>query len=188
MITNEQQEVVDAVCSRNLNDKIIAVNACAGSGKTTTCKAIVENFRPKNGFYTAFNKAIVEDSKNKFGDLISCRTIHSLAYRYARPKKDIKDLTVYDIDLDLTFKEKIELIDYLDDFYRSQFLTLDDYYDYIQPDCDINYLLEYADKMLNGEINPTFSFLLKKLHILLADKKVTPHFDLLLLDEPVSGC
>ena len=181
-ITDEQQAVVDAVMNHNDN-RIIAVNACAGSGKTRTCNAIVNTFKPKNGFYTAFNKAIVEDSKQKFGHLISCRTLHSLAYKYVRPSKDIRDLTYKDIYVDQDIGYKIKLIETLDEFYRSKYLILDDFYEHTDHEVDLDDLLQYADLMLSNKINPTFSFLLKKLHILLADGIVHPHFDLLLLDE-----
>ena len=77
-LTDEQQLVVDTVLSSK-NDKIIAINAIAGSGKTSTGEAVIRAYKPNNGFYTAFNKAIVTDSKKRFGNLVEAKTIHALA-------------------------------------------------------------------------------------------------------------
>ena len=121
MLTLEQQQVVDTVCSSIGEGKIIAVEAVAGSGKTSTAKAVIETYKPKQGFYTAFNKAIVTDSADKFGNLIDCKTIHSLAYRYIKPKKPIEELTVLSIKEDLDYETKTTIINLLDSFFRSSY-------------------------------------------------------------------
>ena len=87
-LTNEQNYVIDSVlCSDD--GKVIAVNSVAGSGKTSTADALIRAYAPTTGFYTAFNKAIVEDSKKRFGNLIDAKTIHALAYQYVKPKRKI---------------------------------------------------------------------------------------------------
>lgn len=49
-LTNEQNYVIDSVlCSDD--GKVIAVNSIAGSGKTSTASAVINAYKPKNGFY-----------------------------------------------------------------------------------------------------------------------------------------
>lgn len=185
MLTVEQQEVVDTVCSSIGENRIIAVNAIAGSGKTSTANVVIDTYKPKNGFYTAFNKAIVTDSAKKFGKLIDCKTIHALAYKYIKPK-NIEELTVLSIKEDLEYDTKVKLINKLDDFYTSSYI---DIYEYIEDKTESyeNELKElipvYATKMLNGEIPVTFNFLLKYLHIMLLNGDITLEKDLLIFDE-----
>ena len=49
-LTQEQQKVVDTVLSTT-DERIIAVNSIAGSGKTSTASAVINTYKPKNGFY-----------------------------------------------------------------------------------------------------------------------------------------
>ena len=70
MLTKEQQAIVDAVCTEDNDSRIIAVNAVAGSGKTSTADAVIKAYNPSNGFYTAFNRAIVKDSEKRIGKML----------------------------------------------------------------------------------------------------------------------
>ena len=182
-LTEEQQNIIDAIVSPK--DQIIAVNAVAGSGKSSTCKAIVETYQPENGFYTAFNKGIITDSAKKFGNLIEAKTLHALAYKYVKLKKSIEEFNYNSFkNDDLEYEEKLEIIEMLDNFYRSSYVDLDVYItDHPTTDTIEEKVLEYADKMLKGEVNPTFNFMLKCLHLLLANKELEINFDLFLLDE-----
>lgn len=186
MLTVEQQEVVDTVCSSIGENKIIAVNAIAGSGKTSTANVVIDVYKPKNGFYTAFNKAIVVNSAKKFGNLIDCKTIHALAYKYIKPK-NIEELTVLSIKEDLEYDTKVQLISSLDDFYTSSYI---DIYEYMENNIIFHNNKElkelvpiYATKMLNKEIPVTFNFLLKYLHVMLLNGDITLEKDLLIFDE-----
>lgn len=186
MLTLEQQQVVDTVCSSIGEGKIIAVEAVAGSGKTSTAKAVIEAYKPKQGFYTAFNKAIVTDSADKFGNLIDCKTIHSLAYRYVKPKRPIEELTVLSIKEDLDYETKTAIINLLDSFFRSSYT---DVYQFVVDNTDPkeyvirNLVPLYAELMLEGKISPTFNFLLKCLHLQLLAGNITINKDLLIFDE-----
>lgn len=186
MLTLEQQQVVDTVCSSIGEGKIIAVEAVAGSGKTSTAKAVIEAYKPKQGFYTAFNKAIVTDSAGKFGNLIDCKTIHSLAYRYVRPKRPIEELTVLSIKEDLDYETKTTIINLLDSFFRSSYT---DVYQFVVANTNPkeyvirNLVPLYAELMLEGKIPPTFNFLLKCLHLQLLAGNITINKDLLIFDE-----
>jgi superfamily I DNA/RNA helicase len=74
-ITEEQQHAVD--CALYGSQKI---NACAGSGKTSTCGAISKALARHNGLYVAFNKAIATEAQRKMPCNVSARTAHSLAF------------------------------------------------------------------------------------------------------------
>lgn len=76
-ITDEQRKAIDAVRSH----KRIAIQALAGTGKTTTLTLIAKEFDTKSVQYIAFNKAIVDDVKSKMPASVACNTAHSLAFR-----------------------------------------------------------------------------------------------------------
>ena len=184
MLTKEQQAIVDAVCTEDNDSRIIAVNAVAGSGKTSTADAVIRAYNPSNGFYTAFNRAIVQDSEKRFGKMLSCKTIHALAYKYCKPKKNIEDLNYLTIKESISYEDKAIVIETIDDFFRSASTDLEEYAKYKTNDENLQSLiLEYADRMLQGDINPTFNFLLKNLHLQLLDRETEIDFDLLILDE-----
>ena len=184
MLTKEQQAIVDAVCTEDSDSRIIAVNAVAGSGKTSTADAVIRAYNPSNGFYTAFNRAIVQDSEKRFGKMLSCKTIHALAYKYCRPKKPIEDLNYLTIKEPISYEDKAIVIETIDDFFRSSSTNLEEFAKLKVGDENLqNLALEYADKMLRGEISPTFNFLLKNLHLQLLDRETEINFDLLILDE-----
>lgn len=182
MLTEEQQHVVDEVLSND--ERIITVNSIAGSGKTSTGEAVIKAFKPKHGFYTAFNKAIINDSAKKFGSLLECRTIHSLAYNIIKPSTNIENLHYLTIKEPISYEEKSLVIDTIDDFYRSASTNIETYATTHIDNEDLQYLVvQYANMMLEGKIPPTFNFLLKILHLMLLDKEIELDYDLLILDE-----
>ena len=60
--------------------KELALVAGAGTGKTSTLVLMAGATTGRRGLYVAFNKAIAEDAKRRFGANVDCRTAHSLAY------------------------------------------------------------------------------------------------------------
>lgn len=181
-LTHEQEAVVEAAL--NNTDDVIAVDAKAGSGKSSTAKAIVEAVKPKDGFYCTYNKAILEDTKKRMGNLITCKTIHALAYKYCKPKKGLEELTYQNIKEDISYDSKAQVINILDKFCRSSSTDLGHY---LEDHCNNEELhpiiTQYANNMLEDKIPCTFNFMLKKLHILLLDKNVDIHLDLVIFDE-----
>lgn len=181
MLTKEQQSVVDEVLGND--NRIVAVNSIAGSGKTATAEAVIRTVNPKNGFYTAFNKAIVTDANSRFGSLLDCKTIHSLAYKYAKPKY-IEDFNYNSITEDIPYEDKAEVIQILDDFFRSDSVDVYQFVSDTSTTDDIrNLVCDYAELMLARKIPVTFNFLLKYLHIMLVNGEITIDKDLLILDE-----
>lgn len=79
-LTHEQQDAVDMFCTAS-NMKVIAY---AGAGKTTLLTAMAQSDLESSGIYFAFNKGIAQEAQRKFvGTRVSCRTAHSVAFRYA---------------------------------------------------------------------------------------------------------
>ena len=74
--TDEQKKIIAAAKS----GRDLAIQALAGTGKTTTLKLLAEALPNKKGTYIAFNKSIVEEAGSKFPENVRCRTAHSLAY------------------------------------------------------------------------------------------------------------
>lgn len=58
----------------------LALVAGAGTGKTSTL-ILMGSATRKRGLYVAFNKAIADDARRRFGSNVDCRTAHSLAFR-----------------------------------------------------------------------------------------------------------
>lgn len=59
----------------------LAVNAYAGTGKTSTLELLAADTPGDRIQYVAFNKSIVTEAGSKFPKNVACNTAHSLAYR-----------------------------------------------------------------------------------------------------------
>src|SRR6056297_3626599 len=77
-LTEEQNQVVD--CIKSGEDT--KVQAPAGSGKTFVLEAAASVVPEKRGLYLAFNKAIADEAKRKFGGHVECKTTHALAFQH----------------------------------------------------------------------------------------------------------
>jgi hypothetical protein len=74
--TDEQLAILDAFST----GEDVAVEACAGSGKTSTLRMCSGSTR-RRGLYVAFNRKIAQEAQETFPSSVECRTSHSLAYR-----------------------------------------------------------------------------------------------------------
>ncbi len=74
--TQEQERTVELFST----EKSIKVNAYAGTGKTTTLRMLGRSTN-RMGMYLAFNKSIATEAQGTFTGNVSCRTMHSLAFR-----------------------------------------------------------------------------------------------------------
>jgi hypothetical protein len=61
--------------------ELMAINAIAGSGKTSTLEMYVAGHPDKKCLYLAFGKAQADEAKQRFAKNAECRTTHSLAFR-----------------------------------------------------------------------------------------------------------
>jgi len=74
--TPEQQAALDLFAK----GESMVIEAGAGTGKTSTL-VMLAAATTRQVQYVAFNKAIVEEGKTKFGANVACNTAHSLAFR-----------------------------------------------------------------------------------------------------------
>ncbi|MCQ0003185.1 UvrD-helicase domain-containing protein [Streptomyces sudanensis] len=74
--TKEQQAAREVFAS----GRDLALVAGAGTGKTSTLILMGAATRGR-GLYVAFNRAIADDARGRFGPNVQCRTAHSLAFR-----------------------------------------------------------------------------------------------------------
>jgi hypothetical protein len=74
--TAEQGNVLDLFAT----GQNLAVEAGAGTGKTSTLILLAESAPKRKGQYIAFNASIVKEAKSKFPSSVKCNTAHSLAY------------------------------------------------------------------------------------------------------------
>jgi hypothetical protein len=74
--TPEQDQAVELFAT----GETIAIEAGAGTGKTTTLVEIAKS-TSRRGTYVAFNKAIVVEGERKFPANVKCSTAHALAYQ-----------------------------------------------------------------------------------------------------------
>lgn len=70
-----QQAIFDWVVSGR-GDAV--VQACAGSGKTTTLVEAAKLLRSNRAIFLAFNKHITEELQKRLGSAMICKTIHSV--------------------------------------------------------------------------------------------------------------
>jgi superfamily I DNA/RNA helicase len=76
-LTDEQKEIVES------SDSAITVTAYAGTGKTSTLKALAAKWPKERILYLAFNRALADESRLAFGSLpnVEVRTFHGLAWK-----------------------------------------------------------------------------------------------------------
>lgn len=186
-LTPEQGDIEDHVVS---TDGILLVEAGAGTGKTFMAKRLIEVLNPSTGLYTAFNKAIVQEGVSKFQDTnVECKTLHALALKYVSPDRDISDFTYTCITENISYSQKYDIIKAVDMFYVSKSTDMFEFFeerfpdDYKKRKQTIDLCLKYVQQMVDGDLAPTFNFLLKFFHLMLVEGTVDISYDVLILDE-----
>jgi len=171
--TIEQSDIFDYV--QDIGGMLL-VEASAGCAKTSTALEVVKRINPKKGLYTAFNKSIVEDSKQKMEAYnMECRTFHSLAYNYLKPS-EVRELSYNDIK---------EILRGIESFFVSASVDMNLYFEEYFKDYedDLAPVAEkYVYKMLDKELPMSFGFMLKYFHLSLHEGHVTK-YDIVILDE-----
>lgn len=175
----------NTVCIKvDSEDELFVIEGGIVTHNTTVTEHIVDELKPNNGLYTAFNKGIVEEGVKRFDNKIKSKTLHSLAYSYVKPD-NISNFTYSDIVENISYPNKSLVINLLDTFYRSEFLELDDFFEGKETITNSTKELvnKYYNLMLEDSIPVTFNFLLKKFHKLLHSNIYNVDLDLLILDE-----
>lgn len=138
VLTDEQKRIVDLSKSMDKNE-ILAIQACAGSGKTSTLEEIALA-NPKQRFlYLAFNKSIAAEAREKFPENVEAKTIHALAFNYAkmhlRSFAPQSKISIFDleklIEFDFKYADNYDLwlgLKIFENFLRSD-KTLNDCFD-----------------------------------------------------------
>ena len=177
--TQQQQDILD-----KLEDTpIVAVDAKAGTGKTSTSLLVVHHFKPKKGFYTAYNKSIVVEAQEKFPANMECKTKHAFALGWIKPKNRIEPFTYLCIKEKLSYPSKKLIMDVMGSFFLSASTDMEEYVSVLEDPKLEKLALKYINQMINDEIPPTFDFLLKYLHLLLDQELLEIKYDLVVLDE-----
>lgn len=186
-LTTEQKEVFDKVeevlTSKFDTNVVIHVDAKAGTGKTALVKYIIKHNPKKRFMYTAFNKLIVEDGIEAFGE-DNCKTFHALAYKYTHNPK-IGGFYPYAITTrGFNYTEKKLVADMLDKYCLSKHLYLEDFCAANDVPYEIEEVIgEYLGYMADRDIPITFNYMLKELHHQLADANTRIVLDMLFVDE-----
>ena len=146
---------------------------------------IADEINPSRGLYTAFNKAIVQEGKYRFRNTnVECKTLHALAYRYAKPKQDISDISYTCIKEKISYSAKYKVIQAINLFYVSASVDMFEFMESALDEVKLQELaIKYIEMMLEGTLAPTFNFMLKYFHLLLVEGTVKCKYDLVILDE-----
>lgn len=183
-LTKEQSTIIEHV---KTNPGLTKVSAVAGSGKTTLLTAITKALPEGKGIYLAYNKSVATEAQRKFPKWVNCSTTHSLAYQtiFKAYKLHLGDFSYRAITHPVPFETKCNIVEHIDHFCLSKFISFDDYATSLElspvfvPLCK-----HYLELMSKGKIGCTHSFYLKLFHILLAQGQITfEPFDLVMLDE-----
>ena len=78
-LTQEQNDIINLSKQMKTNESL-KIQACAGSGKTSTLVEIAMANPNQNFLYLAFNRSVTEEAKKKFPNNVKVRTTHSLAH------------------------------------------------------------------------------------------------------------
>lgn len=170
-------------------DGIVLVSAGAGTGKSFMAVQVVAALDPKNVLYTAFNKAIVVEAREKFNNpAVECKTLHALAYRYTSPKGEIRATNYRDLPKDLSYSLKYTVLQALEQFFVSDssdmFVYFEDYFKE-EKQCQLHVFtaITVVEGMLAKEVPWSFSFMLKYFHLMLIEDPYVCIYDLVILDE-----
>lgn len=206
--TEEQQ----AVIQETFNTPVVAVNALAGTGKTTTCFGVIEEAVKKGHktLYLVFNKAMqleAEERAKKLGlnGNVEIKTVHALAYKnivrtgFFKGKavsnirvKDIADtFGTFDYDrayfilkIFLEFLYSDYSIENIDKFLYELEQSSTFYEEAINRySISAKDLVYLYDYIDSGQLPCPHDFYLKKFIDLLRDGKAYCKYDLVILDE-----
>ncbi|EAJ5119072.1 3'-5' exonuclease [Campylobacter upsaliensis] len=178
MKLSKEQELILEKASTLRQGEILKINACAGSGKTTMLKHIALA-NPANSFlYLAFNKAIAQKSKKLFPKNVEVKTIHSLAYVFAKKHLGsfslLSNLKIFDIAPFFSNQ-------------KSSYLNavLKEYARFLKSDETETFYKEVAllyEAMLKKELPMTHDFYLKYYQLASGGKELH-NYDYILFDE-----
>ncbi|EAH5676671.1 hypothetical protein EAJ29_05485 [Campylobacter upsaliensis] len=178
MKLSKEQELILEKADALKQGEILKINACAGSGKTTMLKHIALA-NPLNSFlYLAFNKAIAQKSKKLFPKNVEVKTIHSLAYVFAKKHLGsfslLSNLKIFDIAPFFSNQKSSYLNAVLKEYAR--FLKSD------ETETSYKEVALLYEAMLKKELPMTHDFYLKYYQLASGGKELH-NYDYILFDE-----
>ncbi|EAH9135846.1 hypothetical protein EXD60_02750 [Campylobacter upsaliensis] len=178
MKLSKEQELILEKAGALKQGEILKINACAGSGKTTMLKHIALA-NPLNSFlYLAFNKAIAQKSKKLFPKNVEVKTIHSLAYVFAKKHLGsfslLSNLKIFDIAPFFSNQKSSYLNAVLKEYAR--FLKSD------ETETSYKEVALLYEAMLKKELPMTHDFYLKYYQLASGGKELH-NYDYILFDE-----
>lgn len=201
LLDNKNRYFIENLNINNYNNKNIAINSVAGSGKTTSLINITKNNKEKKLLYTAFNKKLVEEMKfKKFKyklDNLSpytfdafMRHIYIKIYNIEPKIFDLKVNNIQEICNLLKgkfygFKKKVLTI--LDKFIEQSKYT--NIKEFINNECDDKYnnCIYVVENIWNNMLNHKFQTFNSIRKIVFHDnnsiKYINDNFDSILIDE-----
>jgi len=188
-LTSEQEHNIALIL--NKENKIVAIEANAGAGKTSTLITALKDSRCwfKKGLFLSFNRKIALENAQKVPSFIETKTLHSLAYQYiVKPLKlkVIGSISANDINHS-NYKIRNRAKWLLNKFCTSRFVKIKDFL----KDEDEQNISLYEELLKNTIINMEngkqpipHAVYMKLFHIhLYANSIKIPEYDVLLGDE-----
>jgi hypothetical protein len=179
--TKEQQAVLDY---ENSNEGVLLVDAKGGCGKSALAKRIVQELKPRNALYTAFNKAIVVEGVERFAGMpVSSKTFHALALANVNLSLPIRNLSYGNITEQISYKDKRKVLDAISKFCLSDSSEMYEYLHKRLPSGLRVIAEKYLEGMIQNKVNPSFDFILKFFHLKLLEGSTACDYDLVIFDE-----
>jgi superfamily I DNA/RNA helicase len=185
-LTPEQYEIREHLTHE---DGIVLVSAGPGTGKTFIAEQLIQALSPTTVLYTAFNKAIVAEAKERFGSSeVECKTLHAVAYKYTNPNKDIRPTNYRDLPKKLSYNLKYLVLQGLENFFVSSSADMWEFFEFYFEEEEEKELLvtsatDLVDEMLSKTVPWSFSFMLKYFHLMLLETPDICSYGLVILDE-----
>lgn len=185
-LTAEQQAPIDYALNPT-DEKLVLVNAIAGSGKTHMLVELVKQVPHKKAMYLAYNKAIATEAEGKFPSSVTCMTLHSLAYRnVVKPLGMRVGYFGYrSVKEKLPFALKLAIGEAIREFSLSEHTSweaFEEEYDY--GSVVVSAAKGYFQQMVEGKIECTHDVYMKVFHLLLHKGSIEfPEQDIILIDE-----
>ena len=204
--TEEQLTVFDAITAVDTNNlptnKLIVINAVAGSSKSTTVIEAAGRLLRRNPEHdiraTVFGAANAADLKASMPSRVKSSTIHSLAYRNTVERYGlmlpIRDRTeLYDIpdDLEIPKGKSRIILEHWNSYLGSKYISLSSYYKDLTNEVKEVFTIDLLDIVRQigretsaGYMPCTHTFYLKLFHMNLMSGKIKPkELDVFMLDE-----
>lgn len=177
LLTDEQQEIIQCASGLKRN-QTLKIEACAGSGKTSTLVEIAKANSQSRFLYLAFNRAIVQDARKKFPANVKVMTTHGLAYQWVILNKFpnlkvVSSFKVFDLQPLFPNLSYLEIKEILDRF--KVYANSSAYF------CEHENTRKFMRAMYDGKIPFLHDFYLKLFQ--LNKHKGLDAYDYILLDE-----